>query len=71
MGKKLRPLGEITDDMEPYLQEMAYDHKMQMHEILAIIHKYLLMHTDAEERFKDGTKPVFYYGHQSGLSTKP
>lgn len=66
--KKLRRLGDITQDLEPLLQEMAIDHDMQIHEIMAIVLKYLQMHCpDSIEEFTDGTRPVHYYGHHKGL----
>lgn len=60
----LRPLGQITGDLEPLLLEMADDHDMQWGEILNIIHGYLLVHCpDAQEQYtEDGSSPVFYYG---------
>lgn len=66
--KKLRRLGDITQDMEPLLMEMAIDHDMQVHEILGVVLKYLQMHCPGSvEEYTDGTKPVHYYGHQEGL----
>lgn len=68
MKSKLRPLGDITDDLEILLQEMVYKHKLQAHEIYGIISSYLEMHCpDAIEKFTDGTDPVRYYGHKDGL----
>lgn len=65
----LRPLGQITGDMEPLLLEMACQHDMQWHEILAIIHAYLAVHCPAQqERYTaDNTTPVYFYGHKDGL----
>jgi len=63
---KLRPLGQITDDLEPLLQEMANDHELQMGEILAILRSYIEIHLpDCRENYIDGTKPVYFYGHIS------
>lgn len=69
MGKKkLRRLGDITQDMEPLLLEMAIDHDLQHGEILNIIRGYLEIHMpDALEQYKDGTRPVFYFGHRSKI----
>lgn len=66
MKKKLRPLGQITDDLEPLLQEMANDHELQMGEILALVLCYMEIHLpDSRENYVDGTKPVYFYGHIS------
>ncbi len=66
--KKLRKLGVITQDMEPYLLEMAIDHDLQRHEIHALIDAYLIAHTDCIETYvSDNSKSVMYIGHWSGL----
>lgn len=66
--RQVRPLGEVTQDLEPLLQEMAYAHQMQAHEIIAMIFRYLQSHTDALETYTaDGSKAVLYIGHWSGL----
>ena len=63
MGKKIRPLGKITSDLEPLILEMVEDHDMQWGEILSLIHGYLLIHCPgAQEEYKDGSNPIFYYG---------
>lgn len=63
--KKLRPLGNITQDLEPLIEEMVEGHDMQWNEILAIIHSYLVVHyPDAQEKYLDGTSPEFYYGEK-------
>lgn len=63
--KKLRPLGEITSDLEPLLLEMAIDHDLQHGEILNILRGYLEIHVDGQkEQYTDGTQPIFYYGHK-------
>lgn len=63
--KKLRPLGDITQDLEPLLLEMAVDHDLQHGEILNIIRGYLEIHVPGQkEQYTDGTRPVFYYGHK-------
>jgi hypothetical protein len=68
MSKRVRPLGDITTDLEPLLLEMAENHKMQVGEILNIIRGYLEIHCpDAQEVYKDGSRPVFYYGVREGL----
>lgn len=67
--RRLRPLGQITGDMEPLLQEMVYGHEMQVGEILALVHGYLQVHCPgAFEEYEDGTgSPVLYYGPKEGL----
>lgn len=66
---KLRPIGDITQDMEPLLQEMMYGHKMQWHEILGLIYAYLGTHyPEGQETFtSDKSHPIYYYGHRSGV----
>lgn len=63
MGK-LRPLGEITDDLEPLILEMTDQHNMQWHEVLSIVHAYLQVHCpSAQEVYtEDGSSPMYYYG---------
>lgn len=62
--KKLRPLGQITTDLEPLLIEMVESHEMQTHEILGIIFQYLQAHLPqaTEVYTDDGSSPIFYYG---------
>lgn len=68
---KIRPLGDITTDLEPLLSEMAEVHDMQIHEILAIIKGYLIAHHPGSiESYVDGTYPVYYYGHIDGLKNE-
>lgn len=67
--KKLRPLGRVTADLEPLLQEMVYRHELQVGEILTLVYGYLQVHCpSAFEEYEDGTgSPVFYYGPKEGL----
>jgi hypothetical protein len=66
--KKLRPLGHITQDLEPLYQEMAWEHELQAHEMLGIQHSYIKSHLDASlERYNDGTDPIYFYGHIDDL----
>ena len=61
--KKLRPLGQITEDLEPLILEMVDKHHLQFGEILNLIHGYLVIHCPhAQEEYKDGSSPTFYYG---------
>lgn len=61
--KKLRPLGQITTQLEPLLEEMTDAHELQAHEILGIIFLWLQVHRpDAIETYLDGTNPAFRYG---------
>lgn len=58
----LRPLGNITDDIEPLLSEMVEKHGMQVHEIIGIIYMYLVLHCpESVEEFEDGSMPVLKY----------
>lgn len=66
--KKLRPLGDVTSDLEPLLLEMVIEHDLQHGEILNIIKGYLEIHCpDAQEQYTDGTLPVFFYGHKEAF----
>lgn len=68
--KKLRPLGQITGEMEPLLEEMTDLHEMQAHEILGLIYLWLTTHRpDAIETYIDGTHPNLMYG-SSGPSVE-
>lgn len=61
--KKLRPLGQITEQMELLLEEMTDSHEMQAHEILGIIFLWLKTHRpDSIEIYEDGTNPILNYG---------
>jgi len=65
--KKLRPLGDITLDMEPLIQEMVTGHEMQWGEVLALVHAYLMIHCpDAREEYSDGGHPEYFYGYKGG-----
>ena len=60
---KLRPLGDITADMEPLLLEMTEAHGLQQGEVEALVHCYLEIHCqDSKEEYLDGTHPERYYG---------
>jgi hypothetical protein len=66
---KVRRLGDITQDLEPLLLEMAVDHDLQHGEILNIIRGYLEIHVPGQrECYVDGTQPVFFYGHEEDLN---
>jgi len=63
MKKTLRPMGKITDQLEPLLLEMVEEHDMQMGEILNIIRGYLEIHAPScVEIYEDESSPIFYYG---------
>lgn len=66
---KLRPLGDVTGDIEPLMQELMYAHKLQWHEILALVHGYLQSHfPEGQEIYNaDKSKPIFFYGHKDNL----
>jgi hypothetical protein len=69
--KKVRPLGDVTTDLEPFLLEMAYDHDLQHGEILNILRGYLEIHApDQKEQYTDGTEPIFYYGHREAYERR-
>lgn len=61
--KKLRPLGDITQELEPLLCEMAVNHKLQRGEILSLIVSYIDIHLkDCIEEYEDGSHPEYRYG---------
>ena len=61
---KLRPLGDITTDLEPLILEMVCEHKLQAHELLGMIYLYLQVHcpSSIEVYDADGSSPVLFYG---------
>ena len=64
---KIRPLGNITEDMEKLLFEMVDDHDLQWGEILNLVHGHLAIHLpNAQEEYEDNSSPVFYYGAEDG-----
>ena len=69
--KALRPMGQITQDLEHILQEMTDPdgHDLQNHEVLAQVAAWLAVHAPhaLETYTADNTHPVFYYGHRDGL----
>ncbi len=65
---KVRRLGDVTQDLEPLLLEMAVNHDLQHGEILNIIRGYLEIHVPSQrESYTDGTHPIFFYGHEEDL----
>lgn len=61
--RKVRPLGQITQDMEPLLEEMVDLHELQTHEIISLIIAWIECHRPgAVEEYEDGTKPKLTYG---------
>jgi hypothetical protein len=60
---KVRKMGDVLLDHENVLMEMAHDHGLQMGEILALTHQWVLIHyPSAVEEYEDGSSPVFFYG---------
>ena len=60
---KLRPLGQVTLDLEVILEEMVDSHELQMGEILAIVKAWVEIHRpDALEIYEDGSNPFYFYG---------
>jgi len=61
--KQLRPLGEITLELEKVLKEMTNDHDLQWGEVLGLVHTWLSIHApNAQEEYVDGDNPMYYYG---------
>lgn len=65
---KLRPFGQLTDDLEDLLGEAAQQHDLQAGEIIHWVYNYLMVHyPDSIEKYVDNTIPIMYYGHIDGL----
>lgn len=66
---KLRPTGDIMQDMEPLLEELVDKHDMQWYDVLFLIYGWLMVHRPkAQETYvEDNSHPVFYYGHRKGI----
>jgi len=65
-GKRLRPLGAITSDLELLLLELTEQHQCQWGEVLHLVHGYLQVHCPhAREEYVEGGHPEFYYGASS------
>lgn len=53
----MRPVGQITDELEPLLYELCEDHEMQRHEILGMIDYWIRYHyPGAIEEYEDETE---------------
>lgn len=64
----MRPLGNITLDLEPLLLELAEDHDLQKGEILGLICSWIDVHyPGAIEEYNEGGNPIYYYGAPEGL----
>jgi len=62
---EIRPLGDITEDMEKLLWEMVDGHNLQKGEILSLISMWCNIHAPhSVEVYEDGSSPVEYYGHK-------
>jgi hypothetical protein len=69
--KKLRPAGDITEDIEPLLYELSIGHKLQHSEVLHLIHAWLKAHVpEQEEPYTDGHRPIMQYGHPDSFKRK-
>lgn len=68
-NRKLRPLGQITADLEPLLFEMVCQHDLQHGEVLALIDVWLSIHAPAcKEKYTDGSpSPVMIYTAPKGF----
>ena len=62
MAKKIRRLGDITQDLEVLLLELHIDHDLQHGEVLYLINGWQKIHVpqQIETYEKDGTHPVLY-----------
>lgn len=60
----MRPLGQITDDLEPLLYEILEDHELQRYEVVALINDFIKVHyPDALENPTEGGKFIIEYKH--------
>lgn len=67
----MRPLGDITLDMEELLEELVDDHDLQMGEVLALVKAWLEIHRpDCIEVYEDGTNPYYFYGDKDVFKKK-
>lgn len=63
MRKKLRPVGDITQDLEPLLFELVHDHQLQKGEVLSLVSRWISIHyPGANEEYEDGSFPIEFYG---------
>lgn len=62
--KQIRPLGEITADLEKLYEEMVDDHDLQEHEVLGLLHLWFMVHRPEaiEQYVSDGSRPELFYG---------
>lgn len=60
MKKKLRPLGDITSELESLYFEMLIDHKLQRHEVIGLFLQWCETHLLGLETYEDGSHPIFY-----------
>lgn len=67
----MKPLGDLTGEMEILLEQMIDDHDLQHGEVLHLIKAWLDIHrAEAIEKYNDGKFPVFYYGHPKHFRRK-
>lgn len=65
IAKDLRPVGDITQDLEPLLFELTQDHELQHGEVLALIFSWLQIHAPASrEQYTEGGSPTYFYGYK-------
>ena len=68
----VRPLGQITGDLEPLLFELVCNHELQFGEVLALVHSWLQIHApQAQEIYNDGSgSPIYSYSPQKLLKIR-
>jgi hypothetical protein len=69
--KRARPLGTITGEIEPLLEEMCFQHDLQHGEVMALILAWLQIHAPSQrEEYKAGGSPIYFYGHPDDLDRR-
>lgn len=59
----MKPMGELTGELEIILEQMVDEHDLQHGEVLALVHMWLMVHRPgARECYVEGGHPTFYYG---------
>ena len=67
----MKPVGELTCELEDILEQLVDDHDLQHGEILYLVKAWLDIHRPgAIEKYNDGSYPVFHYGHNKNFKRR-